>query len=344
MTMEDQKLSSSAFYNEYHGHRVVDLEIVRAHLLKLDEKVRLIYLAGDSSLDNKFWFTDEGDAVNGYELLLNPPVSRKDIAYWMNVESQRRGLYGQWATINCSVEESTIGSRACCRLLEQDRFIRDNLGRDDVLVISVGGNDIALHPSCCTAVSTLSLVCCTSTSCLKHLSCGCAIPVDDCCAGCGCSLLSCLCAFPPGMGYFIHLFGTRIQSLVSRMTSTTRPRLIVICMIYFLDEKPGNSWAEWVLRLLGYNSNPEKLQEIIRQVFRLATQRIRVPGSEVVAVPLFETLDGKNTADYCQRVEPSAQGGEKMGKQLMDAILGAQQQQGQPTEDEHAEITLANGL
>lgn len=61
-------------------------------------------------------------------------------------------------------------------------------------------------------------------------------------------------------------------------------------------------------------------QEMIRQIFRLATQRIRIAGSEVIGVPLFESLNGKNSADYCQRVEPSAQGGEKMGAQLMNAI------------------------
>ena len=72
---------------------------------------------------------------------------------------------------------------------------------------------------------------------------------------------------------------------------------------------------------MGYNSNPEKLQEVIRQIFRLGTQAIRIPGSVVIPVPLFKVLDGKTSEDYSQRVEPSEQGGAKMGKLLIDTIL-----------------------
>ena len=94
-------------------------------------------------------------------------------------------------------------------------------------------------------------------------------------------------------------------------------------MIYFLDERPGGSWADRVLATLGYDTNPEKLQTIIKQVFRLATQRINIPGTEVVAYPLFKVLDGKNTDDYDHRVEPSVLGGHKMGEALYRELFQA---------------------
>jgi hypothetical protein len=61
----------------------------------------------------------------------------------------------------------------------------------------------------------------------------------------------------------------------------------------------------------------------------------------VVPVPLFEALDGKNTDDYVQRVEPSVQGGRKMAKLLLrkafgtydghdDGLGGAQDARGPP--------------
>jgi hypothetical protein len=37
----------------------------------------------------------------------------------------------------------------------QDAFIRDHITRDDVLIVSVGGNDIALSPTLRTAVNML---------------------------------------------------------------------------------------------------------------------------------------------------------------------------------------------
>lgn len=40
-----------------------------------------------------------------------------------------------------------------------------------------------------------------------------------------------------------------------------------------------------------------------------------------MTVPLYEVLDGKDTKDYAERVEPSIQGGHKLAKALADAIL-----------------------
>ena len=47
---------------------------------------------------------------------------------------------------------------------------------------------------------------------------------------------------------------------------------------------------------------------------------IRIPGSEVIPVPLFVPLDGTNSEDYVARVEPSASGGKKMAEYLLHII------------------------
>jgi hypothetical protein len=210
--------------------------------------------------------------------------------------------------------------------MEQDLFVSRNITADDVLVVSIGGNDVALRPSPCTIVNILALTCCTTTGCVETAACGTSCPVEDYCAGCTFGCLSNLLAFPLGYGYFLHLFGTRIQHFVTRILKGKKqgeqlPKKIVVCMLYFLDETPGNSWAEQTLAALGYNKNPQHLQAVLRSAFRDATQQIRIPGTEVVAVPLFRSLNGKTPSDYAQRVEPSAIGGAKMGRQLVEAIL-----------------------
>ena len=83
-------------------------------------------------------------------------------------------------------------------------------------------------------------------------------------------------------------------------------------MVYYLDEKPGESWAENVLQLLGYcyfsslvaymyecnplfiryNRNPRHLQSVMKRVFELATSQINIPGTTVVPIPLYDALDG----------------------------------------------------
>ena len=194
---------------------------------------------------------------------------------------------------------------------------------DDYLIISLGGNDIALRPNLCTILNVLTLVNCTTTDCIEKRACGSSIPIDECCCGFTTSCCSNALAFPFGYGYMIHLFKTRLEKIAVNILSKRKviPKKVLICMVYYLDEKPGGSWAEMALSGLGYNKNPRHLQTVIKLLFRDATSKISIPGVSVQAVPLFESLDGSDTSDYCARVEPSAKGGEKMGKQLLDYIL-----------------------
>ena len=91
-------------------------------------------------------------------------------------------------------------------------------------------------------------------------------------------------------------------------------------MIYYPDEVADGSWADATLSALNYNKAPDKLQLLIRKIFILATQAISLPGVEVIGVPLFVPLDGKDTTSYSQRVEPSASGGEKMARLIHMAL------------------------
>ena len=288
----------------------------------------IIWTAGDSSLDNKYWFSDTRSAVPGaYSKMLRPKRSKCDVTYWLNYELQNRGGSSNRnedfiGVINTAVEATTLNQRAGgMNLTEQDIFLRDHLRSDDVLIVSVGGNDVALCPTPCTIASILGLLCipqsfiengCTFYSC----------PLDDYCCGCSSSLLSCACSFPPCMGYVNHLFGKRVEHYIRALTSKTKPKKILVCMIYFPDESRSPSWAGAALSALNYNSNPDKLQSIIKRVFEEATSQIKVPGvDEIIPVPLFNVLNGKNPDDYVARVEPSSLGGRKMASYLLDAIF-----------------------
>lgn len=346
------KIRSVDFYEEYHGHTIEHLQIVQTYFegVKSNGGIDgIIYFAGDSSLDNKYWFKDSAAAVNGYEHILTPARSRKDISYWMNFQEQQAGSTSasdthdgrRYAAINCSVEESTVGARSWGRLLPQDEFIKQHITGDDVLVVSVGGNDIALKPSPCTIVNMLTLVNCVPFTCLQNYTCGCALPCDDYLFGCCTSCASDLLAFPCGIGYFVHLFRTRIEAYLANMlglssflgtckrnssttntttTTTTKVRKVLICMIYYPDEMQTGSWADKTLGALGYSSDPSKLQLVIRTIFKMATNQISLPGIQVTAVPLFSAMDGKTSDYYSQRVEPSAVGGEYMSALIGKAV------------------------
>jgi len=308
--VEDAKVRN--FYSPFYGHDVKDLSVALAAMRRRHERV--VFLAGDSSLDNKYWFDDVAQALNGYEEFLAPQVMKKDVCYWINERCVAEGK--SMGCVNTAVEATCLNDRAFGRLLPQDEFIRDNIARDDVLVVSVGGNDVALQPLLCTAINLAALVCCTPTACLER--CACASPpnlgVDCGCLGCG--LPGCvagtLTGWPPGFGYVVDLFKNRVETYVRRLCAKTKPRKVLVCAIYYPEETTRGGWADAALKAMRYDANPGKLQLLIRKVFQHATVKIRVPGVEVIPVPLFEVLDSGDPRDYEQRVEPSAGAGAKM--------------------------------
>jgi hypothetical protein len=81
---------------------------------------------GDSSFDNKYWFTDTAPACNGYERALAPSsktkklssksadggvTSKQDMAYWFNKALVATGNGANNVCVNAAVEESTLSNR-----------------------------------------------------------------------------------------------------------------------------------------------------------------------------------------------------------------------------------------
>ena len=52
--------------------------------------------------------------------------------------------------------------------------------------------------------------------------------------------------------YFKHMFGTKVENYVTRLTAKTKPRAVIVCMIYFpLESGLGQtSWADAQLKAL----------------------------------------------------------------------------------------------
>eukprot|EP00978_Attheya_sp_CCMP212_P009835 scaffold23438_cov50-Attheya_sp.AAC.1 len=194
--MEVEKVSAGDFYHEWHGHKVSHLKKLLPNLRSTSES--LIWTAGDSSLDNKYWFKDQKPAVGEYSKILDPPRSICDVTYWLNalaIEQRNKENKPNIAAINTAVEATTLNERWYMPR-PQDKFIRDNIGYEDTLIVSIGGNDIALCPTLCTVASMAGLLCLPSCVVEKTCTCG-TVPVNDCCCGCGASLASCACACPP---------------------------------------------------------------------------------------------------------------------------------------------------
>lgn len=208
-------INSGDFYGNYHGH--LPDHLARLHKsLKDNGRPRFVYLVGDSSLDNKHWFFRPfsaksvqledpeftAPALNGYEMILSSPRMVMDIAYHLNAAAISRAddFGGQPpVTINAAVEESTIASRDKA-LQIQDIFVRDHVTNDDFVIISLGGNDVALRPTTSTILNMLAL----TRSPEFLISTGLA----------------------PGFQYFFGLFHDRIELFVRRLLAKCKPRKV----------------------------------------------------------------------------------------------------------------------
>lgn len=343
-THDEKKISSPEFYREYYGHQIDHLEQIFETLVasrrRNGEVVRVIFLAGDSSMDNKHWIPREYIAAcNGYEDVLSPPRFVADIAAHINtaiatdgvavrhpvacsdsgnagsnedrseagqsVEASARRCATRTVCINAAVEESTISMRAKgSRLLPQDAFIRDRVTEDDVIIVSVGGNDVALKP---TLRTILAMGWLTRFSFYKNIVGGSAWGLDTMCKLCCVDV----------MGYF-------------RALTSVRPAgLLIPAVIYYPDmNSNAPSWANVVLKAIGYNKDPKRVHAVIDRIFLKTQSRLGEKNADewmprvrrCVPVAMSRVLDGRCSEDYVARVEPSVQGGRKLASFFLQKI------------------------
>jgi hypothetical protein len=310
--MMDNKIKTSRFYVQWAGHPLDDISIFHAQAQSLRRSKPIVYLAGDSSLDNKYWVPVIGPhgeespvaVPKIYHEVFATPFPRPDVAFWLNHFLEDRGT-----ALNLAVEATMLRERDY-DLLEHDKFVRDNITSEDILIVSVGGNDVAMKPTFATIRRMLQLSWLTPFSSLEK---GNAWSLD----------------------HFTHMFRDQVQAYVERLVEKQKPRAVIVCMIYYPLEATAaskqSSWADSPLKLLGYNRNPARLQAAIKAMYENATKKLQIEGTEVFPCALFEVLDGKNAEDYTARVEPSSEGGRKMATHFMDILEPLLEERGAAT-------------
>jgi hypothetical protein len=301
-----QKINPLPFYSEWAGHPVSDLAIVHSAIQAVRPNKPIVYLSGDSSLDNKAWVPSNGPSGQPlpepvpeiYKSYLAAPNPKPDVAFFLN-----HALGSKASVINAAVEASLLRQREK-NLLPHDEFIRDHISAKDILIVSVGANDIALSPTAATVRHMLQLAWVTPKSSIEK-------------------------GTASSLQHFRQMFGAQTQTYISQLTSKQKPRAVIVCAIYYPLEasvSTQSSWADGQLKMLGYGMYPGQLQAAIRQIYSSATAKIEVDGTTVVPCALYEVMDGKRESDYVARVEPSIEGGRKMAALLkgkVDEILRA---------------------
>ncbi|CAD7951874.1 unnamed protein product [Amoebophrya sp. A120] len=231
----------------------------------------------------------------------------KDVCYWLNrkaAESKsfeqkeedalvQEHPYPQLLFVNSAVEESTLSSRAS-GLLPQDKFVSNHLKPHDILLVSVGHNDMAfLHVQQAAWVLQEG----TTDEKLTQLA------VEN----------------------FSHIYKEDTERYINTVLGDSTCKMVVVCMLYHLDENDeAFSWWEMGFQALGLIGNPEnkrRMKVVQHALFEHALKQLQIPNAgKVVPLELSRALDGTNSLMYANRVEPSVLGGEKLADLILDTI------------------------
>ena len=224
---------TSSYYATYHGHDVEHLEELLPVLRRggNDGKRACIFLAGDSSLDNKFWFENSADALNGYEHALEPPRMKLDICYWLKLRGAaaraQRALLPQHRDRGDDAQRPVVRLRPRAGPLHPRPHRRERLpGRQRRRQRPRDGAGaraaiINIIPSCAARRSGGSS---TARSRARPISTSIAAALRRGLPGCVAGTLKS--RWPPGMGYFVDLFANRVQNyIVNMLAAGGRARL-----------------------------------------------------------------------------------------------------------------------
>ena len=187
----------------------------------------------------------------------------------------------------------------------------------DIMVLSLGGNDIVLSPSFSTIAALIGALCASSISSLES-------------------------GTAWGLNTLIKLFRDDMQTYINALYDAgARPSAIIVLFPY-LPERAGphtqSSWADFSLKLLGYDSAPEKLERVMRAVYQRATCQLQPPPhsqtqthhTRIIPLALFDgVLDSASgSGDFIARVEPSAKGSAKIAQRLAEIIQRIENEKG----------------
>ncbi|QKF94723.1 GDSl lipase/esterase [Fadolivirus algeromassiliense] len=287
-----KKIKTDDFYRVNEslppGHYIEHLELIYDYA-KSEGVKQFIWFAGDSSLDNKCWikYKEKGTASHIYNDILTDSDVIQDVAYHLNTMLPQNKL-----CINTSIEATKLGQRKKT-LLDQDEFIRDHVRKDDILIISVGGNDIAFGGAGFPYIQNFF-----------------ADPTN-----------------PKNFDFFEDLFHTQMKAYLEKLISKQKPKKIIVCIIYMPNLTNTTGWADGFLSSvkqlypgITLDQLTMMIKQLLNQIHDKCVNQIKIGGTEIIPLKLYDIIDGSDQKDYEHAVEPSVQGGKKMAQAFYNII------------------------
>ncbi len=118
-----------------------------------------------------------------------------------------------------------------------------------------------------------------------------------------------------------------MKDYLERLTSKKKPKKIIVCIIYMPNFMNTSGWA------VGFLNNLKKmypdatidtlrnnLRGLLKKIHDECIEKIKINGTEIIPLKLYDVIDGTDEKDYENAVEPSIQGGKKMAEAFKNLI------------------------
>lgn len=284
---------SKDYYTNYYGHPIQDLDNLVDHCYGMNK----VYLVGDSTLDNKKWVsTLRAPPVNGYQGLVEEMVP--DVNYFFNYYLEGYNL--PYISLNFAIEEDCIHDKMSngsvrSKLNSKESMVKNSLTHKDILIISIGGNDLSLKSNFELKLKLFEVFMKTTPEVIRK-----DIEII--------------------LPQLVQLFKVEYKNYIEELVSKTKPKMIFLCAPYYPCKIKQESWASTVLSMVGYDNNPEKSHALLQGVYEKMIREINIEGAKIFHIPFYEILDWKDEKDYVARVEPSTEGGRKIAEHICGII------------------------
>ncbi len=291
----------NSIYSQWFGYDVESLRdiLLRATDISNNERPHVIWLVGDSSLDNKAWVREDQclrphTDTTLYEraIIESNSLLLPDVAYHVN-----KLLPERWLCLCCAAEEAKLVTRAQHGLSDQEAFARDNFDSEkDVFVVSIGGNDILLGPDAGLAAS---------------------VGVALLWSGVFGWWLPSLFGWAPGISSLRQYYEEHLKSYLTQLRGDNGSSAnMILCAPYYPCEIPQNGWSKRVLHALRYHDHPWIAQQALRSVF----DNLVLQDRSLKRLRLFDFLDPHDHALYVAGVEPSDLGGQHIARGIYQYV------------------------
>lgn len=286
-------ITSNDFYYPKNNQ---DIALVLRTIYQSNENKTMIYLIGDSLLDNGNEIKKiDQPVIQSYENVISDKIMKNDICYQINSLLQENNK--NFVCINCATANASVSDKKIKLDNIKDMFVSRRMKDGDVLVVSLSGNDLSsTKMDFASKIQLFNVIQSSSIEKIKQN--------------------------PSMLQFLFSICKDQLTSYIKRIIHVTKPsKVLLFGLMYPCTDATQQSTVSSSLEYIQYSQNPGKLQCILDMINQYAISKIQIPGIDITYIETSSIIDCNNKNEYVDRTIPSEIGGIKISNTIYESIF-----------------------